>query len=52
MQAEAEKLAKASFGETLLHALGRAYDNHASVALGNVFTGAAAKLRQHGDSIR
>lgn len=52
MTAEAQKLAAASFGETMLHALGKVYEIQSDIALGNIFQGAMAKMRLQGDSIR
>lgn len=52
MTAEAEKLVGASFGETMLHALGKVYESQSDIALGNIFQGAMAKMRLQGDSIR
>ncbi|GIM01777.1 hypothetical protein Vretimale_6563 [Volvox reticuliferus] len=52
MREDAAKLVKASFGETMLHTIGKVYDMQADIAAGGFFGGMAAKFRQQGESVR
>jgi X-domain of DnaJ-containing len=52
MRLEAESLAKASFGEMILHAIGRVYETQADIFLGNFFEGTVAAFRQKGRTIK
>ncbi|GLI63100.1 hypothetical protein VaNZ11_006004, partial [Volvox africanus] len=52
MREDAAKLGKASFGETMLHTIGKVYDMQADIAGGGFFGGMAAKFRQQGESVR
>ena len=45
MRAEAKELATASFGDTMLHAIGHVYVQQADIYLGGFFGGFAAKMR-------
>ncbi len=45
MSEEAAQLAGASFGETMLHAIGRVYEQEAAIELGGFLGGFAAKFR-------
>lgn len=49
--AEAQRLVNASFGESMLHAIGRVYELQAEIQLGGFFGGALAKMRAGGESI-
>mmetsp|Transcript_11892 Transcript_11892/g.25534 ORF Transcript_11892/g.25534 Transcript_11892/m.25534 type:complete len:570 (-) Transcript_11892:2455-4164(-) len=49
---EALKLASASFGETLLHSIGRAYEQQADIELGGFFGGIAAKMKASTDNVK
>jgi len=48
MHAEAERLIEASFGEVLLHTIGRCYQTQAEIYLGNFATAGLAHLKQRG----
>ncbi|GIL50084.1 hypothetical protein Vafri_6393 [Volvox africanus] len=52
MREDAAKLGKASFGEIMLHTIGKVYDMQADIAGGGFFGGMAAKFRQQGESVR
>ncbi|KAG2485127.1 hypothetical protein HYH03_016114 [Edaphochlamys debaryana] len=52
MREEAARLAKASFGETLLHTIGKVYDMQADIIAGGLLGGMAAKLREKGHNVK
>lgn len=52
MAAEAEDLAKASYGVTMLEVIGRMYVGQAQASLGSWFTGGIAAMQQKGQSIQ
>lgn len=52
MTAEASEMVEASFGPTILQAVGRVYTLQADIALGNFFEGGLASLRQKGQAMR
>lgn len=52
MAQEGTELAKASFGPTILLAIGKAYEGQAAIYLGGYFQGGLASLRQEGQSIK
>ena len=52
MVAEALELVKASYGETMLHAIGKAYEVQAKIYLGGVLDGSLAALKAQGQSIK
>lgn len=52
MAQEGVELAKASFGPTILLAIGKAYEGQASIYLGGFFQGGFLSLRQDTQSLR
>lgn len=52
MRQEADQLLSTSFGETMLHTIGRVYIGQADIALGGVFGGIAAKFRATGETMK
>lgn len=52
MAAEAAELANASFGEVMLHAVGRVYEAQAEIFLGNVITGSLAAIKSKGHTLK
>ncbi|KAL3131275.1 hypothetical protein ABBQ38_000570 [Trebouxia sp. C0009 RCD-2024] len=52
MEEEGRNLAKASFGPTILLAIGKAYEGQAAIYLGGFFQGSLVSLRQEGHSIK
>ena len=52
MQAEAAELAKVSYGEAMLRAIGKAYETQASIELGGVFEGSFMALKAQGRNIK
>ncbi len=52
MRIEAEELAVVSYGAVMLKALGRVYSGAADVALGGVFEGSMAAMRQRGNVLQ
>lgn len=52
MSAEAAELAAASFGEVMLHTVGRVYQAQADIFLGGLFEGSLAAIRAKGHSLR
>lgn len=52
MEEEGHNLAKASFGPTILLAIGKAYEGQAAIYLGGFFQGSLVSLRQEGHSIK
>ncbi|KAL0047294.1 hypothetical protein WJX82_000088 [Trebouxia sp. C0006] len=51
MAQEGQELAKASFGPTILLAIGKAYEGQAAIYLGGFIQGGLASIRQEGQSI-
>ena len=51
MHGEAERLIEASFGEVLLHIIGRCYSSAAEMYLGNFLEAGFAHLKQKGCEI-
>ena len=52
MAQEGAELAKASFGTTILLAIGKAYESQANIYLGGFIQGGLASIRQEGQSIK
>lgn len=52
MEKEGGDLAKASFGPTILLAIGKAYEGQADIHLGGFFQGSLVSLKQEGHSIK
>ena len=52
MAQEGQELAKASFGPTILLAIGKAYEGQAAIYLGGYIQGGLASLKQEGQSIK
>ena len=52
MAQEGKELAKASFGTTILLAIGKAYEGQASIYLGGFFQGGLLSLRQDTQSLK
>ncbi|GLC44692.1 hypothetical protein PLESTB_000973900 [Pleodorina starrii] len=52
MREDAARLVKASFGETMLHTIGKVYDMQADIHAGGFFFGMAAKFRAQGENMR
>ncbi|DBA91090.1 TPA: hypothetical protein ACH3X1_016055 [Trebouxia sp. C0004] len=52
MAQEGQELAKASFGPTILLAIGKAYEGQADIYLGGFIQGGLASMRQEGQSIK
>ena len=52
MEKEGQELAKASFGPTILLAIGKAYEGQAAIHLGGFFQGSLVSLKQEGHSIK
>lgn len=52
MAQEGRELAKASFGSTILLAIGKAYEGQASIYLGGFFQGGLLSLRQDTQSLK
>ncbi len=52
MAQEGQELAKASFGPTILLAIGKAYEGQAAIYLGGFIQGGLASIRQEGQSIK
>lgn len=52
MMTEAQELAKASFGETMLHTIGRVYEAQAKIYMGGLFDGGLAALKAQGRVIK
>lgn len=52
MKLEAQRMVSASFGETMLHACGKVYSMQADIALGGLFDGTLAKMKQSKETIR
>ncbi len=52
MAQEGQELAKASFGPTILLAIGNAYEGQAAIYLGGFIQGGLASIRQEGQSIK
>jgi hypothetical protein len=48
----AEQLATASFGEVMLHTVGRVYESEASIHGGNIFEVGLTKLRRTGTNLK
>lgn len=51
-EGEAERLAEVSFGKTMLYAIGRVYEDHANIYLGDFFQSTIARFRQRGEVLR
>lgn len=51
-QQEAQTLVAASFGDTMLHAIGTIYQSQADVHLGNFFEGTFAKMKSSSTMVR
>lgn len=49
---EAERLVRSSFGETMLHTIGRVYEQQADIALAGFFGGIAAKFKASSDNMK
>ncbi len=52
MQQEAQQLAAASFGDTMLHAIGRVYAQQADIHLGGLFGSLAAKVKASTENMK
>lgn len=49
---EAQRLVRASFGETMLHCVGKVYEIQADIYLGGLFDGTWARVQQSRESIK
>ena len=49
---EAARLAKVSFGDTMLFTIGKVYEHQADIYLGDILQSTVARLKQKGDAIR
>jgi hypothetical protein len=52
MTEEAAQLARASFGETMLHAIGRVYEQQANIHLSGFLGGFAAKFKASTENMK
>ena len=52
MHLEAQRLVKASFGETMLHTIGKVYEQQANIYLGGFFGGIAAKWKATNENFK
>jgi hypothetical protein len=52
MREEAVKLAGASFGETMLHTIGRVYEQQAEIRLAGFFGGLAARAKASTENMK